>query len=131
MSGRSVCRSPRKKSSQTGFTSTEEEESAVTPMEVMQGAPRKDLTKIKRPGKPPQMKELCRKWNKSGRIGLDSETARGWLKKTEKERNVQGRVLRRLHPGTIALREIRHYQRCQTFLMATLPFQRLVRESLS
>ena len=99
----------------------------MTPMKVMQEAPRKDLTKIKRQGKPP-MKELCRKWNKSGRIGLDSETARGWLKKTVKKRNAQGRVLRQAHPGTTALREIRHYQRCQTFLMATLPFQRLVRE---
>ena len=74
------------------------------------------------------MKELCRKWNKSGCIGLDSETARGWLKKTEKKRNVQGQVLQQAHPGTTALREIRPYQRCQTFLMATLPFQRLVRE---
>ena len=99
----------------------------MTPREVMQEAPRKDLTNIKRQGKPP-MKELCRKWNKSGCIGLDSETARGWLKKTVKKRNAQGWVIRRAHPGTTALREIRHYQRCQTFLMATLPFQRLVRE---
>ena len=127
MSGRPVRRSPRKKPSHTGFTSMEEEELAVTPTEVMQGAPRKDLMKIKRPGKPP-MKELCCKWNKSGRIGLNSETARGWLKKTVKKRNAQGQVLWQAHPGTTALREIRHYQRCQTFLMATLPFQRLVRE---
>ena len=83
--------------------------------------------KIKRKGKTP-MKELCHKWNKSGCIGLDSETARGWLKKTEKKRNAQGWVLQRAHPGTTTLKEIRHYQRCQTFLMATLPFQRLVRE---
>ena len=88
----SVRWSPRKKPSQTGFTSTEEEELTVTPADT-QGAPRKDLTKIKRPGKPPPMKELCHKWNKSGCIGLDSETARGWLKKTEKKRNVQGQVL--------------------------------------
>ena len=74
------------------------------------------------------MKELCRKWNKSGCIELDSETARGWLKKMVKKRNAQGRVLRWAHSGTTALREIRHYQRCQTFLMATLPFQQLVRE---
>ena len=126
MSSRSTRRSPRKKPSQTGFTSTEDEEPAVTSTETMQEAPRKDLKKIKRKGKPP-MKELCHQWNKSGRIGLDSETARGWLKKTEKKRNAQGRVLQRAHPGTTALREIRHYQRCQT-LMATLPFQWLVRE---
>ena len=89
MSSRSTHRSPRKKPSQTGFTSTEEEEPAVTSTKPMQEAPRKDLTKIERKGKPP-MKELCQQWNKSGHIGLNSETARGWLKKTEKKRNVQG-----------------------------------------
>ena len=41
---------------------------------------------------------------------------------------MQGQVLRQAHPGTTALKEIRHYQRCQTFLMATLPYQRLVWE---
>ena len=41
MSGRSTRQSPQKKPSQTGFTSTEEEEPAVTPTEVMQEAPRK------------------------------------------------------------------------------------------
>ena len=78
------------------------------------------------------MKELCRQWNTTARIGLKyTETKRGWLKKTEKKRDNQNQALRRAHPGTIALREIRHYQRCQMFLIATLPFQRLVREICS
>ena len=37
-------------------------------------------------------------------------------------------MLRRAHPGTVALREIRHYQRCQAFLISMAPFQRLVKE---
>ncbi|EPB74136.1 core histone H2A/H2B/H3/H4 [Ancylostoma ceylanicum] len=34
----------------------------------------------------------------------------------------------RHHPGTVALREIRHYQKSTELLIAKLPFQRLVRE---
>ena len=59
---------------------------------------------------------------------MKCETSAGWLKKTEKQRTEQRRVLRRAKPGVQALKEIRHYQRCQTFLIAVLPFQRLVRE---
>ena len=33
-----------------------------------------------------------------------------------------------MKPGTKSLKEIRFYQRCQTFLIAVSPFQRLVRE---
>ena len=35
---------------------------------------------------------------------------------------------RRYRPGTVALREIRHYQRRVDLLIHRLPFQRLVRE---
>jgi len=35
---------------------------------------------------------------------------------------------RRYRPGTVALREIRHYQKSTDLLMRKLPFQRLVRE---
>lgn len=35
---------------------------------------------------------------------------------------------RRYRPGTVALREIRRYQRSNDLLIAKLPFQRLVRE---
>ncbi|KAJ6624889.1 histone H3 protein [Mycena sp. CBHHK59/15] len=35
---------------------------------------------------------------------------------------------RRFRPGTVALREIRHYQKGTDLLLRKLPFQRLVRE---
>lgn len=35
---------------------------------------------------------------------------------------------RRFRPGTVALREIRKYQKCTELLIRKLPFQRLVRE---
>jgi histone H3/H4 len=38
---------------------------------------------------------------------------------------------RRYRPGTVALREIRHYQRSTDLLIQKLPFQRLVREIAS
>ena len=74
------------------------------------------------------MWELCREWNTRAKVGLPSETAAGWLKKTEWKRNAQGQLLRRATPGAQALKEIRHYQHCQTFLIAVIPFQQLVRE---
>ena len=74
------------------------------------------------------MRELCREWNTQVKVGLPSETAAEWLKKTERKRNAQGRLLRKATPGSRALKEIRHYQRCQTFPITVVPFQRLVRE---
>jgi histone H3 len=48
------------------------------------------------------------------------------------EENLQNEKLlkkkRRYRPGTVALREIRRYQRCTDLLIRKLPFQRLVRE---
>lgn len=35
---------------------------------------------------------------------------------------------RRWHPGTVALREVRHYQKSTDLLIQRAPFQRLVRE---
>ena len=49
------------------------------------------------------------------------------MKKTERKRNEQGRVLQWLKPGANSLREMQFYQRCQTFLIPVIPFQRLVR----
>lgn len=40
----------------------------------------------------------------------------------------EGRKKRRFHPGTVALREIRRYQKDTSMLLRKLPFQRLVRE---
>ena len=74
------------------------------------------------------MKELCADWNRKARLKIPNETTQGWLKKTAKKRAVQGKVLKRAQPGVRALKEIRHYQRCQVFLIPVLPFQRLVRE---
>ena len=65
---------------------------------------------IKCPQPPKSMSSLCREWNRTARIGYTSETARGWLKKMRD------------------LWEIRHYQRCQQFLMQLQPFQHLVRD---
>ena len=39
------------------------------------------------------MAELCREWNTHARVGLKCETMAGWLKKTEKQRTEQRRVL--------------------------------------
>ena len=91
---------------------------------------RKPLRKTtsRTPQKGPTMKKMTREWNRTGRIGLKSETTQGWLKKMTKKREGQQQALRKVTPGTRALREIRHYQRCRTFLIAVLPFQRLVRE---
>ena len=91
---------------------------------------RKPLRKIniQTPQKGLTMKEMTREWNRTGRLGLKSETAQGWLKKTTKKREGQQQALRKVAPGTRALREIRHYQRCRTFLIAVLPFQWLMQE---
>ena len=47
--------------------------------------PKKPLKKKAPPRKDVLMKELTREWNQTGRVGLNSETAKGWLKKTEKK----------------------------------------------
>ena len=61
-------------------------------------------------------------------IGYTSEIRQGWLRKTERKRNDQRQLLRRARPGTSSLQEIRLYQRCQSFLISTKPFIRLVRD---
>ena len=46
---------------------------------------------VRRAPKPKKsMKELCREWNQNARIGFQSETARGWLKKMKDLRRKQG-----------------------------------------
>ena len=51
-----------------------------------------------------------------------------WIRAHEACR--KGRLVRvgRFRPGTMALREIRHYQKSSALLIRKLPFQRLVRE---
>ncbi|XP_018496277.1 histone H3.3 [Galendromus occidentalis] len=60
--------------------------------------------------------------------GLSSDGAVKVAKKRPKE--IVGGVKKpyRFKPGTVALREIRRYQRSTELLMRKLPFQRLVRE---
>ena len=41
---------------------------------------------------------------------------------------IQKRKVRRYRPGTVALREIRQYQKSTNLLIRKLPFQRLIRE---
>ena len=52
-------------------------------------------------------------------------------KKSNVARAADGTVVHKPHryrPGTVALREIRHYQKSTELLIRKLPFQRLVRE---
>ena len=73
-------------------------------------------------------KELVAHWNRTTRVKKKSETLQGWLKKTQRKRDGQNPLLRQMKPGTKALREIRFYQRCQTFLIPVSPFHRLVHQ---
>eukprot|EP00405_Crypthecodinium_cohnii_P022498 CAMPEP_0206468854 /NCGR_PEP_ID=MMETSP0324_2-20121206/29895_1 /ASSEMBLY_ACC=CAM_ASM_000836 /TAXON_ID=2866 /ORGANISM="Crypthecodinium cohnii, Strain Seligo" /LENGTH=159 /DNA_ID=CAMNT_0053942427 /DNA_START=85 /DNA_END=564 /DNA_ORIENTATION=+ len=51
-------------------------------------------------------------------------------KQTRERKHTEPRAdkKKRLHPGTLALREIRKYQKSTDLLLLKLPFQRLVRE---
>ena len=93
--------------------------------------PKRPLRKKRRPRKPRSemtAREVVADWNRTARIKKPSVTLQGWLRKTERKRNGQQRLLRKLRPGTRSLHEIRFYQRCQTFLIPVGPFHRLVRE---
>ena len=59
-----------------------------------------------------------------------SELATGDGKLRRNVKNPRGKVRkpRRFRPGTVALREIRRYQKSTELLIRKLPFQRLVRE---
>ena len=73
-------------------------------------------------------RELVAHWNRTARVKKKSETLQGWLKKTQRKRDGQNRLLHRMKPETKSLREIRFCQRCQTFLVPVAPFHRLVRQ---
>ena len=90
-------------------------------------APVKNIQKAKVVPKS-SMKELVGTWNQTGRVGKHNETPRGWLRKMKKCRDEQNCLLHQARPGTVALREIRHYQRCQAFLISMAPFQHLIKE---
>ena len=67
-------------------------------------------------------------WNRTGHRKKPNETKRGWMKKSVWAHDANGKILRRAHPSTVALREIHFYQHTQVFLIATSAFQCVVRE---
>ena len=68
------------------------------------------------------------KWNRMARQGVYNETKRGWMAKVKRQRDENGRMIRKARSGIRALREIRFYQKSTCFLIPMLAFQRLVRE---
>ena len=72
-----------------------------------------------------------RKENQKARREQAREKAKKLRKKKSKKKDTSALVVkkpRRYRPGTVALREIRRYQRNTDKLIRKLPFQRLVRE---
>ena len=67
-------------------------------------------------------------WNRSARQGAWNETKRGWMAKTEQQRDARRRLLRKTCPGIGALRNIRFYQKSTCFLIPMQPFQRFIRQ---
>ena len=115
----------------SGQTERKRENKDPDPIPAKQPCPKipsKTLCKVPRPKPKKSMAELCQFWNRKVCIGLTSKTAKGWLKKTKRQHDNQGRVLRQLVLGGTALQEIKFYQRCQTFLVPQVPFNHLVRE---
>mmetsp|Transcript_41962 Transcript_41962/g.40276 ORF Transcript_41962/g.40276 Transcript_41962/m.40276 type:complete len:88 (+) Transcript_41962:17-280(+) len=56
-----------------------------------------------------------------------SEVSRGSKANKKKTAPAEGGMKRRWRPGTVALREIKRYQKQTVMLLAKAPFQRLVR----
>ena len=71
--------------------------------------------------------EIAR-WNRMARQGVQNETKRGWMAKVKRQRDENGRLIRKARAGMRALREIRFYQKSMCFLIPMLAFQHLVRE---
>ena len=65
------------------------------------------------------------------RTKISSRKLTGDGKKTKKQTTGNVRRRRKFRPGTVALREIRKYQKSTELLIRKLPFQRLVREIFS
>ena len=71
--------------------------------------------------------EIAR-WNRMARQGVYNEMKRGWMAKVKRQRDENGRMIRKARSGIRALREIRFYQKSTCFLIPMLAFQCLVRE---
>ena len=124
----SSCSKRSRRDQSEGKLSSQDRPVARNPSRKLQSKALQKRPTPRKPDSKKMMKELCTKWNVSAWVGKVSETRRGWLKKGQWKRDAQNKLLRRMRPGTKALQEIRHYQRCQTFLIAMGPFQHLVRE---
>ena len=57
-------------------------------------------------------------WNCTAKQGVINESPRGFMERAKKQHNAQGKLWRRNRPGTVALREIRCYQRSRCLLLA-------------
>ena len=67
----------------------------------------------------------------SGSVGKSPRTFSATSVRNQQQHNQQNRPRKhRYRPGTVALREIRRYQKCTDLLIRKLPFQRLCREIL-
>lgn len=103
------------------FSSTISSQENESPKETQPEKPkekknkRKTKTPKKTAGKTLPIRDIIEKKNES--IQLKKDKIGGGIKKPH-----------RFKPGTVALREIRKYQKSTDFLIRKLPFQRLVRE---
>ncbi|KAJ7204277.1 histone H3 [Mycena rebaudengoi] len=72
-------------------------------------------------------KQTARK-STGGKAPRNQLAAKGVARKTLKKAVAAVKKPHRFRPGTVALREIRRYQKSTNLLIRKLPFQRLVRE---
>ena len=128
--------SSEKESSEESLEESSEESTSQPPAKKPKGKNTRQQLKTKplRKRKPQKReddmtaRELIAHWNRMARVKKKLETLQGWLKKTQRKRDGQNKLLCQLKPGTKALHEICFYQRCQTFLIPVSPFHRVVRQ---
>lgn len=73
-------------------------------------------------------KQTARKHMRSTHGGKAPRTSQATQAETQKKRRGPNLKPHRFRPGTVALREIRRYQKSSELLIRKAPFQRLVRE---
>lgn len=84
------------------------------------------MPKAKNASKKVPVKTMASKMKKSG-PSAKSKMSKSAAKSTD-AMSQGGRKKARFHPGTVALREIKRYQKSSSMLLPRAPFQRLVRE---
>ena len=75
----------------------------------------------------PRNKIAGKKNEKSSKVSSQSAVSKGSKAGKKKTAPSEGGIKRRFKPGTVALREIKRYQKTTTTLLPRAPFQRLVR----